>query len=59
MRAIDTSKVVQVAVVVNDVEEKARAWSAFLGVDEPAYSLTTHPYAETGTRTTGVRPKPG
>jgi len=51
---VDTTTVAQVAIIVADVDAKAKAWSEFLGV-EPTKVLVTGPLETTGTEYKGEK----
>ena len=51
---VDTTRIVQVAIVVRDLDAKVKAWSTLLG-REPSKILTTGPVEETRVEYRGVR----
>jgi 4-hydroxyphenylpyruvate dioxygenase-like putative hemolysin len=51
---VDTTKVAQVAIIVRDVDAKAKAWSELLGI-EPSKVLVTGPLETTGTEYKGEK----
>lgn len=54
MSGVDTTRVAQVAIIVSDVDAKAKAWSTFLGM-EPSKVLVTGPLETTGTEYKGEK----
>jgi len=48
MKGIDTTRIDQIGIVVRDLDEKVKAWSALLG-SEPTLYVTTQGYEQAGT----------